>query len=53
MKIKTIKKREWLNKNEKMQDISPKKYYKEKFKEIVDEIQNNTSKKEVHYLDNV
>ncbi len=53
MKVMTLKKREWLIKNEKMQDISPKKYYKEKFKEIIQEIQKNANKKNCHYLDNV
>ena len=39
--IKALKKKNWLIKNEKMEELGPKTYYCEKFKEIVCEIKNN------------
>ncbi|MFX1570331.1 MAG: hypothetical protein ACFFCV_18375 [Promethearchaeota archaeon] len=39
--------------NKKLREMSPKKYYKENFKEIVQEIQKNAREKECHYLDNI
>jgi uncharacterized protein (UPF0276 family) len=36
-----LKKRQWLTQDEKMADMSPKKYYEEMFKEIVKEINDN------------
>ncbi len=50
--MEPLKKRKWLTKNEKMQEMSPKEYYKEVFKEIVEEIKINESKKKSHYLIN-
>lgn len=43
--IKALKKENWLIKNEMMEDLGPKKYYYEKFKEIVLEIKNNDMNK--------
>ena len=39
-----MKKRVWLKKDEEMKDLSPKEYYKEQFKQIVEEIKDNHKK---------
>lgn len=36
-----LKKRQWLTKDEKMAGMSPKEYYEEEFKEIIQEINEN------------
>ena len=36
-----LKKRKWLTKDEKMACMSPKEYYEETFKEIIQEINEN------------
>jgi len=38
-----------LVKNENLEERSPKKYYKENFKKIVEEIKINESKKKIDY----
>ncbi|MFX0034442.1 MAG: hypothetical protein ACFE9I_02230 [Candidatus Hermodarchaeota archaeon] len=50
--MEPLKRRKWLTKNEKMQEMSPKDYYKKAFKEIVKEIKINESKKKSYYLIN-
>lgn len=39
--INIIRRRRWLEINEKMQNLSPKEYYKEMFKKLVQEINDN------------
>jgi len=36
-----LKKRQWLTIDEKMTDMSPKEFYEEKFREIIQEIKEN------------
>lgn len=39
-----LKKRQWLTINEKMADMSPKEYYEEIFKEIIQKIIENENR---------
>ena len=45
--MKVLKKHDWLVINENLEEMSPKEYYKEKFKKIVEEIKINESKKKI------
>ncbi|MFX1329662.1 MAG: hypothetical protein ACFE91_16155 [Promethearchaeota archaeon] len=47
--MQPIKNWEWLVKYEKMQEVGLKEYYEKIFKEILEEIQINKSKKKIHY----